>query len=225
MSSTRNRNRSGNDNYPTPTWAVRRFLEAKDLSAYAGGNWLEPSVGEGSIVQVVNEYVDGVQWNVHDIRDIRPYMLACEVPEKRVQIGDFTENTYADKMFDVAIMNPPFGLTGAFISECLRVAEVVICFQSLNFLGSADRNGWVRRNTPTAYVLPDRVSHSGDGKADSVYPAWYVWERCDSDSHAGELHVLPVTPLAERNRDRFRVKRARDGRRNALDSLFYEVNR
>ena len=221
---TRARKRKGADNYPTPQWAIRRFFEALDWSQYAGTTWIEPAVGEGSIVRVANEYVDGIDWRVHDVRDVRPYMLHCGIPESRVSIGDFLENEYADGEFDVAIMNPPFNQLAAFIDEAFRVAHTVICFQSLNMLGSDERCDWISVHVPETYVLPNRVSHTGDGKTDSVYAAWFKW-RSGVQRTAGILRLLESTPLAERKRDAAVVSRARDERSQVLDSLFYEARR
>lgn len=224
MSATRKRKRTGADNYPTPLWAIRRFFEVLDWDQSGGARWLEPAVGEGSIVSVANEFVPGIDWDVCDMRDVRPYMVQCGVPEKRVMVGDFLDNRYRYHEFDVAIMNPPFNQLARFIDEALRVARVVICFQSLNMLGSEERVEWMKSHVPDTYVLPNRVSHTGDGKTDSVYAAWYVW-RSGGPYAAGVLSVLDSTPLAERKRDAARVTRARDARSQALDSLFYEARR
>lgn len=224
MSATRNRKRLGSDNYPTPMWAIRRFFESLDWTQYRNTSWIEPAVGEGSIVSVANEYVGGIDWQVHDVRDVRPYMLGCGVPEKRVHIEDFLENKYPDNAFEVAIMNPPFNQLASFIDEATRVARTVICFQSLNMLGSEERVAWMRTHVPHTHVLPNRVSHTGDGKSDSVYAAWYMWQSGVRRTLA-TISVLNSTPLAERKRDAARVSRARDVRSQVIDSLFYESRR
>lgn len=64
------------DSYFTPAWCVHRLLEALPL---AGGRWLEPCVGDGSIVRAVSSFRgDGagqqgpvgnvVRWTLRDIR-------------------------------------------------------------------------------------------------------------------------------------------------------------
>jgi len=225
VSKTQNRKRAGADNYPTPLWAIRRFFEALDWDQSGGARWLEPAVGEGSIVSVANEFVPGIEWDVCDLRDVRPYMVRCGVPEKRVTVGDFLDNTFGPDTFDVVIMNPPFNRLAQFINEATRVARTVICFQSLNMLGSDDRVEWMKTHVPDTYVLPNRVSHTGDGKTDSVYAAWFVWPDTRQLNRAGTLRVLDSTLLSERKRDASRVSRARDSRSQVLDSLFYEALR
>jgi hypothetical protein len=220
VSSTRKRKRKGEDNYPTPRWAVNRFLERAGLTL-PGGRWIEPSVGEGVIVDAVNAYVPGIEWTICDVRDVRPRLQRFR--GATVHIEDFLKFSPSafGAEFDVAIMNPPFSDCVGFIEECRRIARTVICFQSLNLLGSADRNKLVKGAVPDVYVLPDRVSHSGDGKTDSVYAAWYVWG--ESVGRVGSIQVLDTTDLRDRNADSYRVRESLDGERLALDSLFFEV--
>lgn len=224
MSATRRKKKDVDaDNYPTETWAVDRFLEEwKDL-LNVGPRWLEPAVGDGVLIDRVNNARSGIEWTACDIRDTSPALAKVGLAPGDIHIGNFFElpefQVDGNIRYDVVMMNPPFYLTVDFVARCLRIAKVVIMFQSLNFSGSQDRNKWIRANTPDVYTLPDRTCHTGDGKSDSVYPAWHVWGP-HPPVQVGEYRVLDHTPLAVRRRARARIVQARDEVALVLDSLF-----
>lgn len=97
----------------------------------------------------------------------------------------------------VSINNPPFSLAMEFIEKTLPCATFVIHLLRLNFLGTSQRNVFFRANMPDIYVVPDRISFTGDGKADSIEYAWFVFgpERC---RRTGKIEVLDHTPLEQR---------------------------
>jgi hypothetical protein len=76
-------------------------------------------------------------------------------------------------------MNPPFRLAIEFIEACLKLAPVVACLLRLNFLGSDERNEFFRKNAPSVFVIPNRVSFISPeikpGSVDSIEYAWMVW--------------------------------------------------
>ncbi len=224
------------DNYPTAEWSIERFLEKwVDLPKMGTGKWCEPCVGDGVIIEVVDRIHPGVDWTVCDIRDTSPALNKIGLTDDQITIGDFLEwpivsgprekpGSGEPKPFDVIIMNPPFRFTHEFVNHARKLAHYVVCFQSLNFMGSEDRNDWILAHVPDAYVLPDRVSHSGDGKTDAVYSAWYVWGPT-SDAEPGLLIPLECTPNEVRRADMARSLFARDETSVALDALFAEVAR
>ena len=227
MSSTRKRKRNGSaDNYPTPEWGSERFLETwKDLGN-VGNRWLEPGVGDGSILEVCDKFRPGIEWTTVDIRDTRPALLDLGLEEGQIHIGSFFDLPLFDpangNKWDVVIMNPPFRLTMAFLIRAWALAPVVVLFQSINFCGSEKRNEILRANVPDLYLLPDRVSHTGDGQTDSVYAGWHVWGP-HPRVEVGEYRILEHTPLAVRKAQRVRVNQARDELTVGIDALFEEL--
>ena len=238
MSSTRQGRRTvGADNYPTPPWVIERFLEQWPDLKEVGPRWLEPAVGDGVIVETVNRFRAGIDWTVCDIRDTSHYLrYQAGIPSKAYRHGDFFElpefepptetgmtiDGRPPQRWDVAILNPPFRLAMPFIRRCMKLATVVVVLQRINYMGSEERNQWFRAHVPDLYVLPNRVSFTGDGNGDSLEHAWHVWGPHPSTG-VGELRLLPHTPKEERARGRRRIVHARDERRVALDALFADA--
>jgi hypothetical protein len=161
MSATnRGAERVPQDSYPTPGWAVRRFLEAIELPR---GSWLEPCAGSGVIVREIAEYAD----EIHAIEIAREYekpLRAALAGSSRTRpaplIGDYLLAVTA-KNYDVIITNPPFSLAFEFAQKAVREADHVALLLRLNFLGSGTKSGrtpWLRQNPPDVYVLPNRPS-------------------------------------------------------------------
>jgi len=179
------------DFFPTPSWCVRRLLEACQLPV---GMWLEPAVGDGSIVRAVNGIRPGVQWTTVDIR-----------PEcKPDRVGDFLELPVGGVAFDVVITNPPYNLAFEFVQSAMRRAKNVVMLLRLNWLASETRAGWLRENMPTdIYVLPNRPDFDGGG-GDMTEYAWMLWTpEIDPEfrsSRYGRISVLKTTTLEERNK-------------------------
>lgn len=227
MSSTRKKKRDGSaDNYPTPEWASDRFLEEwKDLTN-VGPRWLEAGVGDGSILEVCDRHRSGIKWTTVDIRDTTPALLDLGLDPDQIHIGSFFDLPLFDpdngSRWDVVIMNPPFRLTMAFLIRAWRLASVVVLFQSINFGGSKDRNPLLTDNVPDLYLLPDRVSHTGEGKTDSVYSGWHVWGPHPRVS-VGEYRILKHTSIDIRKAQRVRVLAARDELTVGIDALFEEL--
>lgn len=175
------------DVYPTPSWCVRRLLEAVELP---GGDWLEPAVGEGAIVRAVNEVRDDVRWSGVEIRDVPaigdPDGLYC---------GDFLKfDPY--RRWSVCITNPPYSLAREFIEHAWPMADHVAMLLRLNFLGGEKRATAMRKHPPDVYVLPNRPSFTGHG-TDATEYCWMVWRTRERRQH-GIVRVLASTPRTER---------------------------
>lgn len=193
-STGRGKEREQFDHYPTPFWCVRRFLEAADLG---GEHWFEPCAGEGNIIEVINEFRTGISWTACDIQPGAESILRKLTDD--VIIGDFLEQT---TRADVIISNPPFNLALPIVQHALTLAEdYVAMLLRLDFLGTQDRCGFLRDNTPDVYVLPNRPSFTPDRQTDSSEYGWFVWN-ARLYSNYGNVHVLDLTPLDERTRDR-----------------------
>jgi hypothetical protein len=154
------------DNYPTPSWCVRRLLEA--VPELPGGHWLEPCVGEGAIVKAVLDVRQDVYFTGIDTRDVRK--VACDAGAKRVLVGDYlnpgvvhTKGPTLLRENDfplVTITNPPFSLGYPIAQKgILNVDGWFILLLRLNFLGSGTKDGrspWLRTHMPDVATLPNR---------------------------------------------------------------------
>jgi hypothetical protein len=174
------------DYYPTPAWCVQRLLDHVDLP---GGDWLEPSAGEGHIVRAVNAQRDDVRWVMAEIREeCGPALrgLGGLALDPADFLGPKLEGV---RGFAVALGNPPFSLAQEFIERALQMAEQVIFLLRLSFLESQKREGFfVRVGVPDVYVLPERPSFTGEG-TDSCAYAWMRWRR-GSRSPRGLVGIL-----------------------------------
>jgi hypothetical protein len=159
MSSTaRGGKRSPADFYATPAWPVHRLLEALPLP---GGLWLEPSAGEGAIIEAVNNVRHDVRWHAYELREACRMALTPLVRNTKSVINDFNEVHDLDPpgTFEVSISNYPFSQAMGFIEKSLASGiPYVISLLRLNFVGTEERNGFFRGNMPDIYVIPDRVS-------------------------------------------------------------------
>ena len=195
MSSTnRGGKRSPADFYPTPSWCVRRLLEAVVLPP---GHWVEPCAGDGAIIRAVNSARDDVTWTANELLGERRGDLAEAVGTSGlVRIGSF-EAQPPPTAAEVAITNPPFSLAMPVVEWSLKHANISALLLRLNFIGSAKRAAFMRVHPPDVFVLPNRPSFDGKG-TDSIEYAWFVWRRGES-RHQGKLMVLPETSKSERS--------------------------
>lgn len=217
MSSTnRGGQRSPADFYATPAWCVHRLIEALPYYLIAGSRWLEPAAGDGAIIRAVaaSPRVGGrlyapqgrLTWDALELREeCRP---ALEATGARVTIGDalVAPPGGVDPLrrvvwpaADFIITNPPFSLALEFVVKAVvETRTTTAMLLPLNWLGTEDRNEFLRHRTPDVYVLPDRPSFTGCG-TDSVTYGWFVWPRGREEGESGELTVLPTTPLVPRS--------------------------
>lgn len=195
MSATnRSRVRIPMDNYPTPSWCVRRLLEAVDLPV---GAWLEPAAGDGAIIRAVNRHFAAMpmepEWTGVEVRSDAPLADG-------VFCADFLTHDFGSRRFDVAISNPPYSIAQEFIERCLGLADVTVMLLRLNYLGSETRSDFMREHTPDIYALPNRPAFVR-GKADSCEYAWFVWGQGGGRGGGqvgGRVRVLANSPLTER---------------------------
>jgi len=207
MSSTnRGRKRAPNDLYETPPWAVKRFLEAVAVHLPAG-HWLEPSCSTGKIIRTVESMSwddESIKWHSVELRKVKP-------PTKRHHHGDFLK-WKTKQRFAVILGNPPYSLAMEFVQKSLTLLDprvngaCVALLLRLGFLESSKRCAWLRENTPSIYVLPNRPSFRWKGNDSATY-AWLVWRRWDGNSERllPTVTILDKTPKAERLADRKRT--------------------
>ncbi len=185
--------RRADDFYSTPSWCVQALLRGVDLSGF-GSKWLEPSAGSGMIVKAVSDALPywSPHWMLSELREeelrcdgaLLRFLLACDLTDEfveDVQVGDFLTLPRFDeiigqpKPFDVCIGNPPYSLAQEFVDRALGCSRVVAFLLRLNFPGSRKRAAWLRRSTPSVYVLPRRPSFTDDNKTDACEYAWFLW--------------------------------------------------
>lgn len=206
------------DNYPTPAWATRRFVERAELRGIPlHGRFLEPMAGEGAIIRAIDSTAPRVPgaafgrvWTACELRteclpSLRPL---C----RKVYGGDVfgRVDRLADKMlpagesFDVAITNPSFRLAIQALQLMLSLAPWAIMLARLGILESEERHPLIAANVPDVYVLPNRppFALNSDGKvgADATAYAWMVWGPHSRGATRGSVELLDLTPLEERQR-------------------------
>lgn len=212
--------RRARDFYPTPTWCVRRLLDAiGDQLPHVGSRWFEPAVGNGAIANAVSEWYED-RFGTHSVAGFRSTWITSDIKKPNFPIGWFYQGDYLTwdlrgpmrgqfgidfAGFELAITNPPFEVYDPndgrmhdggvrFYLKMRRDARIVIMLHRLDWLASAKRNDTIRADMPDVYVLPDRTSFTGDGKADAQTYAWFVWGL----SNGGRTEVLATTPIEER---------------------------
>jgi len=183
--------------YETPSWCVRRLLEAVSLPA---GRWLEPAAGSGAIIRAVNPVYLArrppiISWTACDIRPETLEALTLLSPQ--AYTGDFlAEPTPERWTHDVAITNPPYSRTGEFIIAARAHAPVVAMLLPIQFYGSVGRGLLWHEHSPDAiWLLPDRPQFVG-GRSSSLEYGWWIWGPLRSEGP--RLRRLRTTPLAER---------------------------
>lgn len=201
------------DLYLTPEWCVHRLLEAQDfglLNSQTTNPWpgrpklvLEPACGEGHIIRAVNSWLEEKgrfrpTWMALDVRrdaekrttdalDIVPFM--DDVPRDFMVFEPQRRPRYQpEETVDIIITNPPYSLALDFAMAATSMAPQVALLLRLNWLATAFRNDWLRSNTPSIYVLPNRPSFC-DGRTDATEYAWMVW-----DGGEPTVNILRRTP-------------------------------
>jgi hypothetical protein len=202
MSATgRGAEREDEDYYPTPSWTVRRLLEAWQPKP---GSWLEPGAGGGAIIRAVDAAtLVKHDWIGVEIREEERETLTplCKV----VQIGDFLhgDDRYMPPFIvSTVIGNPPFRFAAEFIWKARMLCPIadIAFLLRLNFAASDERADFMRQTPPDVYVLPNRPSFTGEG-TDSPEYAWFVWPPVAARARGG-FQVLNTTPIAERKLDK-----------------------
>jgi hypothetical protein len=175
--------RHADDFYATPPWCVEALLRGSNLPS---GRWLEPTAGDGAIVEEVLHHRIDVEWHLVESRaeelrvggGLLSRLLKPDCPTDRVasvEIRDFLTMPAPAQPFDVALGNPPFNLALEVIQHALTMSSVVCMLLRINFLASQKRAAWMREHTPSIYVLPKRPSFTG-GKTDATEYAWFCWD-------------------------------------------------
>jgi len=164
---------------------IREELEAK-----SSGEWIEPALGGGDIVKALSGKGIHPSWTTVDI-DPGSNPMIC---------GDGI-SVMSEGRWDVCFSNPPYSRALDFASSAVSSCSMTILLLRLNWLASSKRCSWLRANTPSVYVIPNRPSFTSDGRTDATDYAWFVW----SEDRTPTVTILPETPKHRRNQWRHQL--------------------
>ena len=192
--------RDPNDYYPTPEWAIRRFIE-KAGGCLKSGTWLEPCAGDGAVIRACR--ASGITSDFVAIELQERFRKGLEATPSVVEthISDYLEYEHTGPKMQVCITNPPYNLAQKMIQHALTQAEQVCMLLRLNFLASEVRVEWMQKNVPDIYVIPNRPSFRGKG-SDACEYGWFVW----GEGVTGKLTILDSTPRKIRSDEKRKVK-------------------
>lgn len=195
------------DNYPTPDWAIDRFFDRVSLPV---GRWLAVSAGAGNILRRARAHprtaARVVSCTAVELdRTHEPQLV--QVADRAI-FGDFLQVAPTLDRHDCCVDNPPYELTLPFIQAALPLVGVLALLLRHNFLESAERLPFWRKNMPDVYVLPNRPTfivrakrvHTKTGDwievttNDSCGYAWFVWRAREMPRAEGRVVVLDDTP-------------------------------
>ena len=185
MSSTnRGAKRNKYDYYVTPIIDIVIFLEEfkkKHQEYLTMKNVLDPSAG-GDLEREMS-YPEAIKvvfpmWKV-ETSDLRHDSKAnhTNIDYLTVDINDLLDGYVPEIIFT----NPPFNIAMDFIKKALDDVKddgLVIMLLRLNFLGSKERNNWLKTNMPyEIYVHSKRMSFIENKSTDSIEYAHFIWKK------------------------------------------------
>lgn len=190
--------RVADDNYPTPPWAVHRWLESWRADGLnLSGRLLEPMAGEGNIIRALHDHprphlrpgaIDpaSVSWTAWELRDeCAPSLVRLRTGYDLLgstAIGDIFDpagsisSLYAIRgygVFDHAITNPSYSLAWPLLKMLWPIANTITLLLRLNWLegaeeGEPERAAFLADNQPDVRVLPNRPPFSKSLKTGKV---------------------------------------------------------
>lgn len=180
MSATnRGAKRVPHDFYATPVSVASLFLkESNILSTINGGGILEPSAGNGNIIQAIKQVSHDSEITAVELREEEIGNLK-EAGAKDIIITNFLETDFTDK-YQLIIGNPPYSLAQEFVEKSISLLETggtVAMLLRIGFLGSKKRNSFFKKYPVSElYVCSARPSFTGKGTDASEY-AWFIWKK------------------------------------------------
>lgn len=175
MSTTRER--AQDDYYATPYQATEMLLDEVKFV----GNFLEPCVGGGHIVDVIKKYYpDECVYGVDLVDRGYPNTL----------VADFLKHDFLGQKFDNVVTNPPYSLAQEFLEKSVEVVNdggKIAMFLKIQFLEGAKRREMFKKYPPKyIYVFSKRqnpwrngspVDEKGKPWSSTMCFAWFVWEK------------------------------------------------
>ncbi len=158
----------GVDNFPTPSWATEIIIPYLRTPKTI----MEPAVGEGDMLRVLQRRWPRASYITCDIRDVDP-------PSDYHITGDFLAMP-PEPLADLVITNPPYcrNWHAEFAKKCLthvRPGGQVALLVPTGFAGSARRLRFHLDHPADFYWLPRRPSFTGDGKNGGTEYMWWVY--------------------------------------------------
>lgn len=184
--------RESHDHYPTPRSCVDALLSRWSVVAYRDlsqiRNVLDPSCGEGSILDVLRER--GCRTQGVELDDTR-----AEIARSRGHwIATDDALACAWHLADACVMNPPYSHAEEFVRKALAWRQTsptcpeIFALLRLSFLEpTRTRRELLTTYTPDVLILPRRPAFDGRG-TDSITSAWTHWPG------RGRLIWLPEAP-------------------------------
>ena len=170
------RERVENDYYATPYDSTKALLNNVEFT----GNFLEPCVGGGHIVEVIKQYYPNEDIFYMDIVD-RGY--------EDTLVDNFLEHDFKGQKFDNIITNPPYSLAQEFLEKSMEIINEngkVAMFLKIQFLEGVKRKDMFKKYPPKyIYVFTKRqnpwrngsaVDEKGKPWSSTMCFSWFVWE-------------------------------------------------
>lgn len=178
---------------------------------------LEPGAGVGGLVGEMHRlWPDASIVAVEKRPDCQDMLYAAGA--EHVVIGDFENEVVQNQVeglgpYDLILGNPPYGgakwiskgvknpnygLWLRFVKIGLRMLNrsldpdwraKLIFLLRCGALETDERNSWMVRHVPDAYILPKRPKFTGTGSDSATY-AWLAWEK--DERFQGHLEVLKI---------------------------------
>tara|TARA_R110002020_G_scaffold192856_2_gene393058 strand:+ start:377 stop:949 length:573 start_codon:yes stop_codon:yes gene_type:complete len=165
--------------YPTPPNLAAKMVEVarEELCGMKPKWWLEPSMGDGAIVEQIN--AQGVNSVIGVDPNIKPMAKL---------FGDFYDHGLEEYLeaqgsleFGAIVGNPPFSLAEKHLRLLIPRIEpggVLVFLLRMTFLGSKSRVEFFKEHPPSkVIVLQGRPSFTSDGKTDSSEYGLFIWKR------------------------------------------------
>ena len=187
MSATgRGTERKPHDFYATPIDCVENFINNYGIDRIKG-NILEPSAGNGNIIQSIKDFGYLNNITALEIREEERDNLT-QISDK-VIIDNFLE-WEADKDYDIIIGNRRYTYAREIIEKCFKIANkntVIIMLLRTAFLESKSRyEFWQQHPLSGLYTLSKRPSFTGKG-SDATSYSWFIW---DNRTDKQEIKVI-----------------------------------
>jgi hypothetical protein len=150
---------------------------------------LEPSAGSAHIIQAFPR----LQWAAVELDPAHKLKLI----EQPNIVGLYYNMDYLGwkppHHYDCCVMNPPYNLSLEFVRKARSESDYIWAFLKLSWLESESRHEFLTQHRPAdIFVIPQRVSSTGNGKSDNAPRAWFRWTT--EQSRHTRLHLLPLVP-------------------------------
>lgn len=215
-SDTKPRKRRERDAYFTPLSAVNALACLQPMK----GRLLDPTCGDATMAAALADRFDSLVLNDLEpqiSQETRDRLMAWQrtdpaVRQLTIRSSNCLQPPPAFGLWfgaDWIVTNPPWN-QAAEIAEraCAYAMRGLALLLRLSFLEATRSRLWLRKNPPRRIIVLPRISFTGDGRHDSVVPAWFLWgdDVCAEDpvrilskedlSNYGDIRTVQRSPLA-----------------------------